>query len=138
MQALNTAVGATAFTATAEALIVGKRFGLDPAVMVEVLNTSTGRNFHTDMTFPEHVLPRKFASGFTLGLLAKDVAIAESLSEALGTQTPLIDLVTRLWAEGRDEIGAAEDNSAIVKRWERLNDAVVAPGPQGRDPDGDA
>lgn len=125
MKALNNVVAATAFTATAEALIVGKRFGLDPSVMIDVLNMSTGRNFHTDVSFPDQVLPRKFASGFTLGLLAKDVAIAESLSGALGMDTPLIDLVTRMWAEGRDEVGAAEDNSAIVKRWERANGVVV-------------
>lgn len=128
MKALNNVVAATAFTATAEALIVGKRFGLDPEVMTDVLNTSTGRNFHTAVSFPDQVLPRRFASGFTLGLLAKDVAIAESLSAALDMQTPLIDLVTRMWADGRDDVGAGEDNSAIVKRWERLNAVVVEPG----------
>lgn len=128
MKALNNVVAATAFTATAEALIVGKRFGLDPEVMTDVLNTSTGRNFHTAVSFPDQVLPRRFASGFTLGLLAKDVAIAESLSAALDMQTPLIDLVTRMWADGRDDVGAGEDNSAIIKRWERLNAVVVEPG----------
>ena len=125
MKALNNFVAATAFTATAEALIVGKRFGLDPRVMTQVLNVSTGRSFHSDMTFPEHVLTRRFASGFTLGLLAKDVGIAGDLAHAVDSDTPLIDLVRRLWAEGRDEIGAGEDNSAIIKRWERLNEVVV-------------
>ncbi|MBN1237443.1 MAG: NAD(P)-dependent oxidoreductase [Gammaproteobacteria bacterium] len=134
MKALNNFVGATAFTATAEALIVGKRFGLDPKVMTEVLNVSTGRSFHSDMTFPQHVLTRRFASGFTLGLLAKDVGIAADLAGTLDTRTPLLDLVRRLWDEGRDEIGADRDNSAIVQRWERLNDIVVEPQP----PRGDA
>jgi 3-hydroxyisobutyrate dehydrogenase len=128
MKALNNVVAASAFTVTAEALIVGKRFGLDPRVMTEVLNVSTGRNFHTDMTFPQHVLTRRFASGFALGLLAKDVGIAADLSGALDASTPVIDLVRRLWAEGRDELGPAADNSAIVKRWERINGAVVEPG----------
>lgn len=129
MKALNNVVAATAFTATAEALIVGKRFGLDPRVMTEVLSMSTGRSFHSDVSFPGQVLTRKFASGFSLGLLAKDVAIAEDLSRALDANTPLIDLVTRMWAEGRDEIGPGEDNSAIIKRWERLNDTLVEPDP---------
>jgi 3-hydroxyisobutyrate dehydrogenase len=128
MKALNNVVAASAFTVTAEALIVGKRFGLDPRVMVEVLNVSTGRNFHTDMTFPQHVLTRRFASGFALGLLAKDVGIAADLGAALHTTTPVIDLVRKLWAEGRDELGAGEDNSAIVKRWERVNGVAVEPG----------
>jgi 3-hydroxyisobutyrate dehydrogenase len=132
MKALNNVVAATAFSATAEALIVGKRFGLDPAVMASVMNTSTGRNFHTDITFPAHVLTRKFATGFSLGLLAKDVGIAAGLSSALGAATPIIELVNRVCAEGRDEVGAAEDNSALVKHWERLNGVVVEPGGDGQ------
>lgn len=125
MKALNNFVGAAAFAATTEALIVGKRFGLDPAVMAQVLNVSTGRSFHSDMTFPQHVINRRFASGFSLGLLAKDVGIAGELSAALDADTPVMDLVTKLYAEGRDEVGAAADNSAIVKRWERLNGVIV-------------
>jgi 3-hydroxyisobutyrate dehydrogenase len=131
MKALNNVVAATAFTITAEALIVGKRFGLDPSVMTDVLNVSTGRSFHSDMTFPQHVLTRRFASGFALGLLAKDVGIAGDLASALEASTPVIDLVRRLWAEGRDELGGDEDNSAIIKRWERMNRVVVQPGAGG-------
>jgi 3-hydroxyisobutyrate dehydrogenase len=130
MKALNNVVAAAAFAATTEALIIGKRFGLDPAVMADVMNTSTGRNFHTDMTFPAHVLTRKFSTGFTLGLLAKDVAIAADLGAALDANAPVVDLVSRLCAEGRDEVGADADNSALVKRWERLNGIVVAPNAQ--------
>jgi 3-hydroxyisobutyrate dehydrogenase len=129
MKALNNFVAATAFTATAEALIVGKRFGLDPRVMTQVLSVSTGRSFHSDVSFPDHVLTRKFATGFTLGLLAKDVGIADDLSHAVEAKTPLMDLVSTLWAEGRDEVGAAADNSAIMQRWERLNDVTVESQP---------
>lgn len=131
MKALNNVVAASAFAATTEALIVGKRFGLDPAVMTQIMSTSTGRNFHTDVSFPDHVLNRRFSTGFTLGLLAKDVAIAAELGASLGAAAPVIELVSRLIAEGRDEVGPAEDNTAVVKRWERLNGIVVEPG--GRD-----
>ena len=130
MKALNNIVAATAFTATAEALIVGKRFGLDPRVMTEVLSVSTGKSFHSEVSFPHHVLTRRFATGFTLGLLAKDVRIAGDLSGAVAAHTPLIDLVRQMWADGCAEIGAAEDNSAIMKRWERLNDIVVESPPR--------
>jgi 3-hydroxyisobutyrate dehydrogenase len=130
MKALNNIVAASAFTATAEALIVGKRFGLDPRAMTEVLSVSTGRSFHSEVSFPQHVLTRKFATGFTLGLLAKDVGIASDLSAAVEADTPLIDLVRRLWVEGCEEIGAAEDNSAITKRWERLNGIVLESAPR--------
>lgn len=135
MKALNNVVSATAFVATAEALIVGKRFGLDPLVMTQVLSVSTGRSFHSDVSFPDHVLTRKFATGFTLGLLAKDVGIAGDLSHAVEAKTPLIELVRTLLAEGRDEIGPAEDNTAIVKLWERLNGVVMeSPAADGSSP----
>ncbi|MFO7286026.1 MAG: NAD(P)-dependent oxidoreductase [Gammaproteobacteria bacterium] len=127
MKALNNIVAASAFAATAEALIVGKRFGLDPAVMVDVMSASTGRNFHVEMSFPMHVLPRRFSTGFTLGLLAKDVSIASGLAAALGATTPVLELVNRIFAEGRDEVGAAADNTAVIRRWERLNGVVVEP-----------
>jgi len=125
MKALNNFVGAAAFTATSEALIIGKRFGLDPAVMTKVLDVSTGRSFHSAMTFPEHVIPRRFASGFTLGLLAKDVGIAEHLSSAVQADTPLLDLVNSMWVEARDSVGPQEDNSAVIKHWEKRNGVVV-------------
>ncbi len=125
MKALNNFVGAAAFTATAEALIVGKRFGLDPAVMTKVLDVSTGRSFHSGMTFPEHVLPRRFASGFTLGLLAKDVGIAGDLGAAMHADTPLLDLVTKMWDEARDDVGASEDNSAVIRHWEKRNGVII-------------
>lgn len=125
MKALNNYVAGTAFVATAEALIVGKRFGLDPAVMTDVMSASTGRNFHVDVSFPHHVLTRKFATGFSLGLLVKDVGIARELSDALEAETPLMSLVTEIWAEGRDAIGAAEDNTAVVKLWEERNGVKI-------------
>src|SRR5690606_14211690 len=107
MKALNNVVAASAFTATAEALLIGRRFGLDPKVMTEILNVSTGRSFHSDVSFPGHVLTRRFATGFTLGLLAKDVGIAAGLGDSVGATVPLVQLVSRLWDEGRAEVGAA-------------------------------
>lgn len=125
MKALNNYVAGTAFVATAEALIVGKRFGIDPAVMTEVMAVSTGRNFHVDVSFPQHVLTRRFATGFSLGLLVKDVGIARELSDSVQASTPLMSLVTELWAEGRDAIGPDEDNSAVVKLWEERNGVTI-------------
>jgi len=128
MKALNNVVAATAFTVTAEALLIGRRFGLDPKVMTDILNVSTGRSFHSDVSFPDHVLTRRFATGFTLGLLAKDVGIAADLGATVEVEAPVVQLVRRLWDEGCGEVGAGEDNSAIVKRWERVNGVTLEPG----------
>ncbi|RAG31583.1 NAD(P)-dependent oxidoreductase, partial [Burkholderia multivorans] len=52
MKALNNYVGGAAFVATCEALVAGTKFGLDPAVMLDIMNVSTGRNSTTMMTGP--------------------------------------------------------------------------------------
>jgi 3-hydroxyisobutyrate dehydrogenase len=121
MKALNNYVAAAGFTAAAEALIVGHKFGLDPAVMVEILNASTGRNFSTEYTMKEHVLPRKFATGFALGLLAKDVGIAADLVEAIGAEAPVCRMLRERWAKAAEAMGASVDHSVALRHWESEN-----------------
>ena len=130
MKALNNYVAAAGFTAAAEALIVGCKFGLDPAVMVEILNASTGRNFSTEYTMKEHVLPRKFATGFALGLLAKDVGIAADLVEAIGADAPVCRLLRELWAEAATAMGGSVDHSAALRHWEQANGVELPPRPR--------
>ena len=127
MKALNNYVAAAGFTAGAEALIVGRKFGLDPATMVDILNASTGRNFSTEYTLKEHVVPGRFATGFTLGLLAKDVAIAAELAEALGMDAPACRLLAELWADATDALGATPDHSAAIKHWAQANGVPLDP-----------
>jgi len=129
IKALNNYVAAAGFTAASEALLIGHRFGLDPAVMVEVLNASTGRNFSTEFTMVHHVLPRTFATGFALGLLAKDVGIAAELGDAVAVEAPLSRLLKQLWAEAAGDEGAEVDHSAALRHWERVNGMELPAGP---------
>jgi 3-hydroxyisobutyrate dehydrogenase len=125
MKALNNYVSAAGHAAAVEALVVGGRFGLDPAVVVEVLNASTGRNFNTEYTFVHHTLPRRFTAGFALGLMAKDIGIAADLAAELGVDAPLSREVRRLFDEARDELGAGADISETVRHWESRNGYVL-------------
>jgi 3-hydroxyisobutyrate dehydrogenase len=117
MKALNNFVAAAGFAACAEALIAGERFGLDPGRMVEILNVSTGRNFHTDLVLREHVIGGKFATGFALGLLAKDVKIAADLARELNVDAPVVRLVSARFDQARDALGYTADNSEAIKAW---------------------
>jgi 3-hydroxyisobutyrate dehydrogenase len=117
MKALNNFVAAAGYAACAEALIAGERFGLDPTRMVEILNVSTGRNFHTDVVLREHVIGGKFATGFALGLLAKDVKIAADLTRELKFDAPLVRLVSARFEQARDALGYASDNSEAINAW---------------------
>jgi 3-hydroxyisobutyrate dehydrogenase len=117
MKALNNFLGAAAYTAAAEALAIGKEFGLDPAVMLEVVNTSTGRSFNSEVVFKNDVITGRYGTGFALGLLAKDVGIAAGLAESVGVPAPALELVRRRWAEAAAELGFAADHSAAHKQW---------------------
>jgi 3-hydroxyisobutyrate dehydrogenase len=69
----------------------------------------------------EHVLPRKFATGFALGLLAKDVAIAADLVEAIGAEAPVCKLLRELWADASAAMGGSFDHSVALCHWEQRN-----------------
>jgi 3-hydroxyisobutyrate dehydrogenase len=117
MKSLNNFVAGTAFVACCEAIVVGERFGLDPTTMIEIMNVSTARCFNTDLVMRQHVISGGFASGFALGLLAKDVGIADGLSHAVGAVTPLADLVTERLAAARDQLGPTVDHTQAYEIW---------------------
>jgi 3-hydroxyisobutyrate dehydrogenase len=119
MKALNNFVAAAGFAACAEALLAGERFGLDPARMVEILNVSTGRSFLTDLVLREHVVEGKFATGFQLGLLAKDVRIAADLAQELRLDAPLARLVSERFEAARDALGYTRDHTEAIKAWDK-------------------
>jgi len=117
MKALNNYIAAAGYTAVAEALLIGERFGLDQGAMVDILNASTGRNFSTEMMIKEQVLGGKFATGFALGLMAKDVKIAADLGEAVKLDAPVSRLIRERWAMARERLGATNDTSAAILGW---------------------
>ncbi|MCC6948904.1 MAG: NAD(P)-dependent oxidoreductase [Bradyrhizobiaceae bacterium] len=119
MKALNNFVAATNFAAATEAMRVGTAFGLDPAVMIDVINVSSGRNNSTEGIIKNEVLTGRFAFGFTLGLLVKDVSIAASLGEQIGVDNPYGRLTRERYTEARDTLGANADHSSAVQAWEK-------------------
>ncbi|MBP1325823.1 3-hydroxyisobutyrate dehydrogenase [Leucobacter exalbidus] len=113
MKALNNAVAAAAFAASAEALIAGQRFGLELGVMVDVFNASTGQSFPTTHVLPEHIVNGKFASGFALPLFTKDVRIAQKVQQAVGHEAPVCDAVTRQMGAAMDALGNVDHTRAF-------------------------
>ena len=117
MKALNNFCAAAGYAALAEALVLGRGFGLTPSTMVEVVNNSTGRSFCSDVVFPQEVLTGRYGTGFALGLLAKDVTIAAGIAEGSGASAPLCELVQERWAEAADALGFAADHSMAHQEW---------------------
>jgi 3-hydroxyisobutyrate dehydrogenase len=120
MKALNNYVSAAGLAAAAEALLVGRRFGLDPAVMVDVLNASTGRNNATENKFKQFILSGKYAAGFSLGLMAKDLRTALETAEATATPVPLGASCVELWNRAETALGGGADHTEIARYLEHL------------------
>lgn len=116
MKALNNVIAAATTCATAETLVVGKRFGLDPRTMIDIINASTGRSFVSGV-FDTEVLTGRYGTGFALGLLAKDVHIAASVAAAAGADVPVISLTDERYAKAVTELGPAADQSKAHQAW---------------------
>ncbi len=117
MKALNNFCAAAGYAAMAEALVPGRGFGLTPSTMVEIVNESTGRSFVSDVVFREEVITGRYATGFALGLLAKDVTIAAGLAEDSDIDAPLCELVQQRWAEAALSLGFRADHSLAHREW---------------------
>jgi 3-hydroxyisobutyrate dehydrogenase len=116
MKALNNYVSAAGLVATVEALHAGRHFGLDPAVMTDVLNSSTGRNNTTENKVKAFMLSGRYDSGFALALMAKDLGIAMTLGSQVGSPMRLGDALRTMWEEAADALGAAADHTEM-HRW---------------------
>jgi 3-hydroxyisobutyrate dehydrogenase len=127
MKALNNYVGGAGFVAACEALVVGTKFGLDPAVMIDIINVSTGRNFTTQVAAPTEILPRRFASGFSLALFTKDIGIAADLADELDVDAPVSRLVFDRMKGALDQLDDVVDHSMALTIWEQAAGVTVAP-----------
>lgn len=119
MKCLNNFLAGASFAAASEAMTIGRKFGLDPAVMADVVNVSTGRSFVSENLLKQHVLSGVFGTGFALGLLAKDVKIASDLADQIGIDAPVGRLVSDLWADARDALGGDQDHTRAATHWEK-------------------
>jgi 3-hydroxyisobutyrate dehydrogenase len=126
MKALNNLVSAAGFLVSVEALLIGSRFGLDPSVMVDVLNASTGMNNSTQRKLKQFVLSRRFNSGFGLDLMVKDLSIALQLGRDTATPAPLSAQCRELWAAAAQLLGPGQDHTAVAQFAERLAASELA------------
>ena len=120
MKSLNNFLSAINLASAAEAVIAGERFGLDPKVMIEILNASTGKNSATEGKYPAFILTRTFNSGFFMGLMAKDLRLALELAESTGSPHKLLDDTKTLWERAEDKYGFKSDSVEVVRYLEEL------------------
>lgn len=115
MKALNNYVSAAGLVAACEALLVGRTFGLQPETIVDVLNVSSGRNNTTEVKMKPFIISEAYNSGFSLGLMAKDLRIASDLAQHLGIGVPQIGTVADMWEAARGQLGPAADHTEMYR-----------------------
>jgi len=118
MKLANNYLAATALAATSEAIVYGVKAGLDPSVMIDVLNAGSGRNSATVDKFPRSVLPGTFDYGFAVGLMCKDLRLFASSAEDLGVPQWIASAVRNYWQFSCDQLGDDADFTRIVQPLE--------------------
>ncbi|MEW9677223.1 NAD(P)-dependent oxidoreductase [Lentibacillus sp. L22] len=120
LKAINNYLSATSMYATAEAMILAEKLGVDPEIAIETINQCTGQSFSTHVKYPNYVLSRKFESNFSMHLLLKDIKMAKAM--ASDSQMPMllgstvVEIYEAAYLMGRDE----QDHTEIIKFLEQL------------------
>jgi 3-hydroxyisobutyrate dehydrogenase len=115
LKALNNLLSAATLIATSEAVEAGRRFGLDPAVMIDAINTSSGRSYSTEYKFPDFVLPGTYDAGFNINLMVKDIACALELAESTGSPSSVTAVIVDQWRKAAGDLPDDADHTAIAK-----------------------
>ncbi|HKS19467.1 MAG TPA: NAD(P)-dependent oxidoreductase [Bradyrhizobium sp.] len=125
MKLANNFLSATAMVATSEAVVMGVKSGLDPAVMIDVINAGSGLNTASRDKFPRSVLPRTFDFGFATGLMVKDVRLCLEEMKSLGLSMEVAEAVGRLWEVVIRDMGPDSDFTSAIQPIEKAAGVVV-------------
>jgi 3-hydroxyisobutyrate dehydrogenase len=116
LKAINNLLSAVTLLASSEALDMGERFGLDPALMLEVINASSGQSDSTSRKLPRFVVTKTYNSGGPLRGMVKDIHNATTLAEDMGLALRLGSLATEMWETAAAELPDDADYTEIA-RW---------------------
>ncbi|WP_264062245.1 NAD(P)-dependent oxidoreductase [Mycobacterium montefiorense] len=125
MKLANNILAANVLAATSEVVVMGVKAGLDPAVMVEVLNAGSGATSASRDKFPRAILPRTFDYGFATGLMVKDVRLYLDEAKALGVPVDVAETIGRLWETAALDEGADADFTTVIKPFEKAAGVTV-------------
>ena len=133
MKLANNILAATVLVATSEVVVMGVKSGLDPSVMIDVLNAGSGGTSASRDKFPRAILPRTFDYGFATGLMVKDVGLYLDEAKGLGVSVEVAEAVGRLWDLAMRDQGPDSDFTTAIKPIERVAGVVVGQAVQRSD-----
>jgi 3-hydroxyisobutyrate dehydrogenase len=99
---------------------VGQKFGINPGVMNDILNASTGRNNSTENKMAQYVFSRSFSSGFSIDLMVKDLTTATDLAREMGIPALFSHICRELWVAAQSGLESGVDHTGVVRWFEEL------------------
>lgn len=127
----NNLLAASAMVISSEAMVMAAKAGIEPEIMLDIINAGSGRNSATQDKFPKSVLPRTFDFGFATGLSYKDVRLCVDEAEAMGVPMVAGAAVRQMLAVTQAKFGATSDFTSIIRVVEEWAGVEV----KGRDKD---
>lgn len=108
--------------AAAEVMALARRAGVEPARALEAINGASGRSAATEVNLPRWILSGRFDSGFTAGLMRKDLQLAAALAAEVGLAEGLVLQAARRW-QASSVPDVAEFNRVAAAVMAELADA---------------
>lgn len=115
LKSINNLMSAAHLWVTSEAMLTGIAFGIDPEIMLEAINRSSGRSGSTEHKWPNFIVGESYDSGFGLSLMLKDMRIATGLAERLDVPHTLSEQAVAHWSEASEALGAGADHTEVAK-----------------------
>ena len=129
LKALNNMMSAANRLLAFEAVSIAAANGLDPAIVVDMINKSSGRNNATMTVLPNNIFTDDFAARFTLALMEKDVALAAELAGENFAHLTLTPLILRNYRMGIERFGRNGDIHDMVRFYEEAAGVEIAKKP---------
>lgn len=106
---VNNLLVASHMLTTSEGLRLAAAAGVSPEAALRVVNAATGRSAISEIHFPTWIMSDRFDSGFSMGLMRKDVRLAREMAERAGAHLPLTEVVGKMWAASADRLADSDD-----------------------------
>jgi 3-hydroxyisobutyrate dehydrogenase len=121
-KACNNMLLAIHMAGTAEALEMGKRNGLDPARLSEIMLASSGRNWSLEVynpypgVHPDKPASNSYKPGFMVDLMVKDLGLAMDIASQVDFESHMGELARRLYTEHQASGFGHKDFSSILEK----------------------
>lgn len=112
---INNALAAVNLATVGEALAVAKAWGVDPAAAAAGVSGASGASKVSAAMYPDWVLSGTHDSGFSMGLMARDVSLAMDIAAEVGETPELLRASSALWQRSLAELGATADFTEIAR-----------------------